>query len=384
MPATCLPDEIIVEILAPALKDSAPYRIRLRPYFYGGLRRLPDRSRTVPAHAGSHFSESPSAYLLVCKAWLRVSTPLLYNVVVLRSTAQAKALSSVVASNSQLGSFVHKLRVEGGYGSAMHTLLKHTPNITDLYLSFDLYPRDSTDGLCKGLSLINPIRLILADLTYFESGSNTASKLIDALIRVGPNWNNLTVLDISCPSHYGPSNWLTRIAEASAREKHLSTIVVGSVKLASKVAEALKGCPPEVIRISPPLRSELELDSAILLRRTLAAAGKTSLQYQINIANNSQPNIPRYHYVNRNPNFVPLAAAPQEIQDSIWSLILEFACFPINRTANQLLLVCKRFSRLALPHVYATVTLVTRKSALKLARTTFQSHSPAPPFAHLP
>ncbi|KAJ7051648.1 hypothetical protein C8F01DRAFT_1376744 [Mycena amicta] len=354
MAATCLPDEIISEILAPALKvDDA------------------DFSATAYLSPFVNFSESPSAYLLVCKAWLRVSTPLLYNVVVLRSTAQAKALSSVVASNSQLGSLVRKLRVEGGYGAAMHTLLKHTPNITDLYLSFNLFPRDSTDGLCKGISLINPSRLILADLTYFESGSNAASKLIDALIQVGPNWNNLTVLDISCASQYGPSNWLTTIAEAFAREEHLSTIVVGSVKFASKVGDALKDCSLEVIRISPPLRSQLELDSAVLLRRTLAAVGKTSLQYQVNIRNITQPNILRY--ANLNPNFVPMAAAPQEIQDSVWSLILEFASFPINRTANELLLVCKSFSRLALPHVYAKVTLVSRKSALKLARTTVQS-----------
>ncbi|KAJ7052176.1 hypothetical protein C8F01DRAFT_1376079 [Mycena amicta] len=357
MPPTSLPDEIISEILSPALKvDDADFSANayLSPF--------------------AHFSEPPSAYLLVCKAWLRVSTPLLYGVVVLRSTAQAKALSAVVASNNQLGSFVRKLRVEAGYGPAMHTLLKYTPNITDLFVSFNLSPRDSTDGLCRGLELINPIRLILADIAYYHSGHNMASKLADALIQVSPNWNKLTVLDISSPSPYGPSNRVTRISEAIAREKRLSTIVIGSVKFGSRAWDSFKRCPLQVIRISTPLQSQSELDSAISLQKTLAAVGKTSLRYQINLG--AQTAIPQANVlpnVNLNPNFVPMAAAPQEIQDSVWSLILEFASFPINRTANKLLLVCKSFSRLALPHIYAKVTLLNRKSALKLARTAVQS-----------
>jgi hypothetical protein len=41
------------------------------------------------------YSESTAAYLLVCKSWLRLATPLLYNVVVLWYKAYcAKALQS--------------------------------------------------------------------------------------------------------------------------------------------------------------------------------------------------------------------------------------------------------------------------------------------------
>ncbi|KAJ7119067.1 hypothetical protein C8R44DRAFT_923002 [Mycena epipterygia] len=63
-----LPDEIISEILSPALKVSDEVF-----------------SDTADVSPFATYSESSSAYLLVCKAWLRVATPLLNNVVILRS-----------------------------------------------------------------------------------------------------------------------------------------------------------------------------------------------------------------------------------------------------------------------------------------------------------
>ncbi|KAJ6463528.1 hypothetical protein C8R45DRAFT_841316, partial [Mycena sanguinolenta] len=61
---------------------------------------------------------SASRYFLVCKSWLRVSTPLLYNVVILRTTAQAETLQVFLETNKGLGLFVKKLRVEGGFDEA--------------------------------------------------------------------------------------------------------------------------------------------------------------------------------------------------------------------------------------------------------------------------
>ncbi|KAJ7891398.1 hypothetical protein B0H14DRAFT_3428699 [Mycena olivaceomarginata] len=73
-----LPDEIISEILSPALKVSDE--------------AFCDTSDVSPF---AKYSESTAAYLLVCKSWLRLATPLLYNVVVLWYKAYcAKALQS--------------------------------------------------------------------------------------------------------------------------------------------------------------------------------------------------------------------------------------------------------------------------------------------------
>ncbi|KAJ7651121.1 hypothetical protein FB45DRAFT_31695 [Roridomyces roridus] len=103
---TTLPDEILSEILSPALQVSEEL--------------FSDTSHVSPF---SDYTPLTSAYLLVCKDWLRVATPLLYSVVVLRSTPQANALESVLLSHPEFGGYIKKLRVEGGYGPAMYTSL---------------------------------------------------------------------------------------------------------------------------------------------------------------------------------------------------------------------------------------------------------------------
>ncbi|KAJ7490974.1 hypothetical protein FB451DRAFT_1221580 [Mycena latifolia] len=99
-----LPDEIIPEILqvSPALKMS--------------VEMFSDTSDVSPF---AEYSESCSTYLLVCKSWLRVATPLLYHV------------------NNDLGKFLKKLWVEGGYGPSMSTIMQFSPNISDLLISFE-------------------------------------------------------------------------------------------------------------------------------------------------------------------------------------------------------------------------------------------------------
>ncbi|KAJ7642854.1 hypothetical protein B0H17DRAFT_851589, partial [Mycena rosella] len=113
-----LPDEILSEILAPALQVT-------EEAFTSTCGTLPFLS----------YSESSSAYLLVCKSWLRLSTPLLYHVVFLRFTAQAHALQTPLLGNPALGRFIIKLRVEGGFGRHMLHILGCAVNISDIFLS---------------------------------------------------------------------------------------------------------------------------------------------------------------------------------------------------------------------------------------------------------
>ncbi|KAF7369194.1 Zn(2)-C6 fungal-type domain-containing protein [Mycena venus] len=97
---------------------------------------------------------SSSTYLLgVCKAWLRVSTPLLYNVIIFRTTSQTEALRTVLKSNKGFGLFIKKLRVDRGFGAAVQAVLKYAPNITDLFLILCIWDSDNVRGLCNGLSL---------------------------------------------------------------------------------------------------------------------------------------------------------------------------------------------------------------------------------------
>ncbi|KAJ7117064.1 hypothetical protein C8R44DRAFT_674347 [Mycena epipterygia] len=141
-----LPDEIISEILSPALKVSEEM--------------FSENESLISPFASS---VSSSSALLVCKAWLRVATPLLYHVVVLRSKAQARALQAALRGHPDLGRFIKMLRLEGGFGPAMQHILKAAPGITDIFISLQIHTSDSTAGLVLGLPYINPTRMIIFD-----------------------------------------------------------------------------------------------------------------------------------------------------------------------------------------------------------------------------
>jgi hypothetical protein len=82
-------------------------------------------------------------------------------VVVLRSKAQAQALAGVLTDNPVLGKLIHKLRLEDGYAISMFKMLQAAPNISDIFLTLNITTPDNVCGLCRGLQLIQPIRIII-------------------------------------------------------------------------------------------------------------------------------------------------------------------------------------------------------------------------------
>ncbi|KAJ6500839.1 hypothetical protein C8R45DRAFT_1071358 [Mycena sanguinolenta] len=335
-----LPDEIISEILSPALK--VPDEL------------FRDNSRVSPF---AKNSESASAYLLVCKSWLRVATPLLYHTVILRSKAQAKALSIVLAGNKELGRFIKKLRLEGGYGPPMHIVLKCSPNISDLFLSFIIYSSDNTSGLCKGLELISPARLIINDIMYKPLKNKMASQLLEALVASILKWDRLVVFDF--PYTFHSSHRFRKLIEALGQAKRLRTLLIPGASNLSWVYPQLKGCPLQAIHIknsmAPARRKEFEKDPAL---SALLQFTETPLEESIS----ELPLIPSL-----DPFFKPMAHTPEEVQDKVWSRVLYFAMSVPERANDSTsrgvsrrlppLLVSKTFARLGLPHFYAHVRL---------------------------
>ncbi|KAJ7896790.1 hypothetical protein B0H14DRAFT_2678766 [Mycena olivaceomarginata] len=347
-----LPDEIISEILSPALKVSDEV--------------FRDTSAVSPF---SNYSESTSAYLLVCKSWLRVATPLLYNVVILRSKAQAKALSLALSGNEELGQFIKKLRVEGGYGAPMLAILKHSPNISDLFVSLEIYSTDNTNGLCKGLELINPTTLILRERRGKLVENKMVSQLLDALSKSIPKWDRLRAFD-SPWTLTSESNRFEPVFSPLAKSKRLHTVAISTVSSAAWAYHMFKQCPLETIHVKTPLlpsernRWDLRLEKDPELRRLLKF---------VDWPNASSPEpIPELPLVT-NPFFIPLAGAPQDVRDQIWARVLYFAMSVPELAYNPtmggvppklpLLLVSKTFYRLGLPSMCAHVFL-QRSSAV--------------------
>ncbi|KAJ7184586.1 hypothetical protein C8R46DRAFT_463603 [Mycena filopes] len=351
-----LPDEIISEILSPALKVSDEVF-----------------SNTSDVSPFATYSESTSAYLLVCKSWLRVATPLLYNVVILRSKAQAKALALVLAQNKVLGQFIKFLRVEGGYGPPMGTILESSPNISDLFLSFVIYATDNTDGLCRGLPLINPTRLILRDVEHKQSRNKMSSRLTDALVATIPKWDRLVVF--GCPYSY-ISTHSNKIIPPLAKAQRLHTLSIPKPQAMALACSELKKCPLRTIYVEmniPYLDVTIPIDPTLqsLFRFLDAVPEPAGTIATLDLA----PSL--------NPLFVPMQSASKEVYEVICALILYFAMSvpelaedPSQKGISPrlpLLLVSKMFYRLGLPHYY-THTFLDNPPALHNFAAALSTH----------
>ncbi|KAF7313958.1 hypothetical protein HMN09_00554200 [Mycena chlorophos] len=352
--AVHLPDEILSEILAPALRvpDSA----------------FADNSRGASPFA--NYTESTSAYLVVCKSWLRVATPLLYHVVVLRSQAQAKALATALSRNEQLGHFVKKLRVEGGFGISMHTVLSRIPNVTDLYLSLDIISPEKTEGLCKGLRLISPTRLILQCHEHKPLQNKHYLALIEELHRVIPKWDRLVALAAADNIFNEQHNAILSCLDACKRIQSLTTLrSPGVVSIVRKLAN----CPIREVHIRAPMTA---VDLAICASHS--ELRKLSVSAPILLPPKPEPIETVALPPSLDPSFTPMADVSNEIRDLVWSRVLQLAMSAQGRQPSRgsqkrlkhqklpFLLVSREFYRLGLPLFYTDVVLRRTRNPVDL------------------
>ncbi|KAK7001561.1 F-box domain-containing protein [Favolaschia claudopus] len=357
-----LPDEIISEILSPALK-------------------VPDELFSDPSDVSpfATYSPSTSAYLLVCKDWLRVATPLLYHVVVLRSKSQANALEKVLRANPEFGRFIKKLRVEGGYGAAMQTILEAAAStLRDLFLSLGIWSPDSTSGLCKALPRINPHRVIISDPwmhkplknKHFEALLNT----INSCLRT---WD---IQAINLP--YGNEPYWFRVNRADEFAKSLAQ----STSLRIVQISALFDTVPHFIRRLADIPSLQCIDFPTSLRDGARSLIDTvpklkALARYTNNPKNLHSNssdletapsaIGAEITTSLNPDFVPMSSASEATRKVIWRRVLFFALDVEERrdpafsprwnekypSRVPILCVSKSFNRLALPYLYDSLRL---------------------------
>ncbi|KAJ7651356.1 hypothetical protein FB45DRAFT_820870 [Roridomyces roridus] len=348
-----LPDEIISEVLSPALQ-------------------VPDELFCDTSHVSpfSTYAPSTSTYLVVCKDWLRVATPLLYNVVVLRSKSQATALEAALKSNPELGRFIKKLRLEGGYGAAIHGILKCAPNITDLFLTLSIWSPDNTTGLCKGLALIEPHRVILVDPCEPAPPKNKQEEALRrTFLACLCSWKNLRIFGYP----YGSENvWEPTIAR-NARE--LSQTLVDSQVHTVLLSASFSHIPSfitklctspslKVLQFKHPLLFDVEMNNEDAKFKKLAKYSRLSRKdHHHPVDPDITPSL--------NPRFVPMESASPETRDIVGKRILFFAMYveelrspafsrrPTDTHPSRLpiLSVSKYFNRIGLPCLWESVQL---------------------------
>ncbi|KAJ7162757.1 hypothetical protein C8R43DRAFT_1233360 [Mycena crocata] len=358
--ADYFPDEIVSEILTPAL--------RVADELFSHT-----STKTSPFAA---YGESTSALLLVCKSWFRVATPLLYNVVILRSTGQAKALDAALKKAPELGRFIKKLRVEGGFGTYMHGILKNAPNITELFISVHLRASDSSSELVLGLGRINPTRVIIWDDDESPLKNKSVGQLITALEDCAARWSNMTTVVLP----------YELMVESEMRRSFILTMCEApSVTLVSfPIGFLHRGLPVHIRDLAenhsiPTIEIRIAQSAERADAKTQWRSNpllKSTFQFLDIRERNAAPLFfPKPLPVN--PTFRPMFSSPQATVDLVWNRVLFFALdLSIRPTGSvnylneqqkhfnlrqlRYLLVCKIFYRLALPYLYQYPFLVNR------------------------
>ncbi|KZV95387.1 hypothetical protein EXIGLDRAFT_766299, partial [Exidia glandulosa HHB12029] len=219
--ASKLADELLKEILSPPLL-------------------VPDElfADTGAVSPFSKATYSAADVLAVCKRWMRVATPALYQTVIIRSTAQAEALAFALKCNPDFGRYIKKLRIEGAFGPHLGKIAPVSPNITDFCLSLAIYSDARVTGLIKLMIYINPERVILTTAATQVLRNDNHTKVLKTLCVQISEWTNLHAFHYSSPSDHGIDGHVNMIAECD---------------LYPVIAEALAGTPSlRTVHLYPP------------------------------------------------------------------------------------------------------------------------------------
>ena len=177
-----LPEELlhyILDLILSPNEEDFCYWPLLGPRWRDG------RSRThYPKH---HFTATP---LLVSKRWRRVGTPLLYKSLLLWMKPDTQAVAQLIKGDPNVGKAIQRLRLEGGMGKDLYTIIKHAPNIHTLWITPHVRSAESISGLRKSLALLHPQKL------YFCKMSLKLNKVADEVEKmlishIEESWNSL-------------------------------------------------------------------------------------------------------------------------------------------------------------------------------------------------
>ncbi|GJE89703.1 hypothetical protein PsYK624_058090 [Phanerochaete sordida] len=141
---------------------------------------------------------TPSAgdILLVCKRWLRVGTPLLYESLSVWSPSHTKAVAALIRSTPVVGQAIRRLRIEGGCGKDLYTIVRNAPNVHTLYICVHVKASEGIAGLRKALPLLQPRKLYwYHEQSQLNKPAKEAKELLQSCI--ARRWTSLrtVVLD---------------------------------------------------------------------------------------------------------------------------------------------------------------------------------------------
>ncbi|KAH6909296.1 hypothetical protein BKA70DRAFT_1278108 [Coprinopsis sp. MPI-PUGE-AT-0042] len=380
-----LPDEIVKEILSPALL-------------------VPNEAFASTSWKSpfANYQLTSSTILVVCKDWLRVATPLLYETIILRSKAQAQALALAVKNDPQLGKFIKKVRLEGGYGNSVHEIFKHSPNIRHLWQKGGLSSNESISGYAKAFKLVSLEALIVVD----GSGRSTGKindNLYDAIAEaIKESSQDLSFLGLSYSSWHRRSGLDTVLEACSTLSKikvlqlDQNYVAPATIKLMQKdtlqeIRISSRNPKPayETLRVTPTswsgsksLETVMKENKSVYKKVVYRSSDNPSP-----LARVALPAIVQATAVTQtsDPSWKAFANSSADDQARLWTLILRHAMLldddlglpntPFNRPMHYLVaapwrkyvanlaVVSKEFNALVTPLLYERVLVTSHKGA---------------------
>ncbi|EMD36438.1 hypothetical protein CERSUDRAFT_115454 [Gelatoporia subvermispora B] len=157
--------------------------------------------------------------LLVCRAWLRIATPLQYRHIALRTPRQTVLLANTLRRNPQFGLWVRSLRVEGTF-AALGDVSCMCPNIEFFDLTVDngvpySPPVANADVMqaaeatiirfCEGFGRLRKIKHLIIRKTAYLTQPRP-SLIFDYLSRAIYKWRDLESVNITFRFSHTPSS----------------------------------------------------------------------------------------------------------------------------------------------------------------------------------
>ncbi|KAH7098997.1 hypothetical protein BKA62DRAFT_772831 [Auriculariales sp. MPI-PUGE-AT-0066] len=188
-----LPDELLSIILA--------------PWFTVPEQLFADNQLSSPF---SKVPQSAAGLLHVCKRWMRATTPLLYETVIIRSKAQASSLNLALTGHSEFGRFTRRLRLEGAYGEwVTPEIIQAMPHVKQFCFTLSVLYKDEVSGLQTAFELFQPERVILTLHNPYGKGNQKQRQLTRDLANCIPLWIDLKHFTFSVPNDAFAFNTLT-------------------------------------------------------------------------------------------------------------------------------------------------------------------------------
>ncbi|KAI5896344.1 uncharacterized protein SCHCODRAFT_02532107 [Schizophyllum commune H4-8] len=399
-----MPPSIPEELLHDILEHLLDFPTDAEFFVLNGRRDAKNAARwRIADPALRDLSRRPPALLLVCKAWRRVGVPLLYRTAIIRSKGQAESLThAITALYPERARFVRRLRLEGGFGMDAFKLLKATTRLTHLAINLHVFANESIIGLCRGLQLehVNPTVLVLADT---KENSKNRAKLVDTVTDQVPRWTKLMAVHLTCIEwHLGP--YTTSIVRLLANAPALHTVVMpidgrpplNDIRILSR--NRALGClfftsertfanyyhmdANEINAVEAKIAEDPRLSSICVYDTEDGKAKRwvDSHEYHRNlyladVARRKRVPSPEPTTYASPP---PMHLQPLEVQQRIWLRIFDFVkptsiLSPTVVDVKPALLscsrVCKMWRRLALPRVYANISLMWSYKTQHLAKS---------------